>query len=373
MAPSSVRHNGTVTTAPAEPQTARSPALARGVTALVSLVVMCAVLLVGMFLPVPYVIEQPGPAIDVLGEYEGQKILTIDGHEQYPTDGTLMMTTVSVDGGPGYEVTPAEVVLAWFDRDQAVLPREAVFPEGRTKQQTTLQNSVDMSSSQQSAVAVALGKLGIPYTSEVLVGGVLDGGPADGALKPGDVVVSVNGQTRTDTASYQEITRAAPAGEPIEMVVRRDGVDTPVSVPTEQADGSTRMGIVLAPGYDFPVDVKVAVKDVGGPSAGTMFALAIYDELTPGALTGGESIAGTGTIDAQGQVGAIGGIRQKMAGARDEGAEFFLAPAANCDDVVGHVPDGLHVVKVDTFDDALQATETIGSTHSADSLPTCTP
>lgn len=343
----------------------------RPVLALSSLAVMCALLLGGLFLPVPYVIERPGPAIDVLGAYQGQKILTISGREQYPTTGHLMMTTVSVSGGPGYPVTPAQVMVAWADPGESLLPREAVFPEGETKQQTTLQNAVDMSTSQQDAVAVALTRLKIPFTRNVTVAGVLEGGAAQSVLKPGDVIVSVQGQRRTTTQEYRDLTSRVTPGSSVAMVVRRDGKELSVKVPTREVDGATRMGIVLAPGYDFPVSVKVTLADVGGPSAGTMFALSVYDELTPGALTGGQSIAGTGTIDTKGTVGAIGGIRQKMIGARTSGARYFLAPAANCDEVTGHIPAGLSVVKVSTFDEALTAVRTIGSKHSASGLPTC--
>ncbi len=357
--------------APPAPAPARRRPSGRAVATWVSLVAMCGLLLGGMFLPVPYVIEQPGPAIDVLGEHDGERVLSISGAEQYPTTGSLMMTTVSVAGGPGYPVTPAQVIGAWFDSSESVLPRELVFPDGQSEEETSLRNSADMTTSQQDAVAVALTALGMAYHQDVMVAGVLQGGPADGVLEPGDIVVSIDGQSRTTTADYQKLTRAAPAGQDLTMVVRRAGAETTVQVPTEQVDGTTRMGIVLAPGYEFPVDVTVTVDGVGGPSAGTMFALAVYDELTPGSLTGGAAIAGTGTMSADGQVGAIGGIRQKMVGAREEGARFFLAPAGNCDEVTGHVPSGLAVVKVSTFDDALAAVETIGTTGSADSLPTC--
>lgn len=342
-------------------------ALASGI----SLLVICTLLTAGMLAPVPYVIEQPGPAIDVLGEHEDQQILTISGHETYPTSGALMMTTVSVDGGPGYTVTPAEVVLAWFDPTRTVLPRELVFPAQQTRQETSLQNASAMTTSQEDAVAVALTELGIPVTPNAMVAGVLDDGPAAGVLKAGDVIVSIEGQTRASTEEYQQLIGSLPAGERIDMVVRRDGAEQSVSVPTEEVDGRTRMGIVLARGYDTPVDVTISLADVGGPSAGTMFSLAVYDELTPGELTGGQKIAGTGTMDPDGTVGPIGGIRQKLVGAREEGADYFLAPADNCDQVAGHVPEGLSVVKVSTFDEALHATETIASQKSADGLPTC--
>lgn len=355
------------TPAPTRPAPSRRSVLAGG-----SLLVLCLALIGAMLMPVPYVIEEPGPAIDVLGSYEGEQILRVSGHETYPTSGSLMMTTVSVQGGPGSAVTPAEVVLAWLDPTRTVLPRELIFPEGQTKEETSLRNSADMTTSQQDSVAVALEALDVPVAHQVIVAGVLDGGPADDVLRPRDVIVSIAGRSETSVEDYQAITREAPAGQDIEMVIRRDGVEQTVSVPTEQSEGGTRMGIVLAPGFDSPVSVDVSLADVGGPSAGTMFALAVYDELTPGELTGGQKIAGTGTMSADGEVGPIGGIRQKLVGARDQKAAYFLAPAANCDDVVGHVPEGLSVVKVATFDDALHAAETIAAQGSAEGLPTCT-
>ena len=118
--------------------------------------------------------------------------------------------------------------------------------------------------------------------------------------------------------------------------------------------------------------VKFDVADVGGPSGGMMFALGIYDKLTPGQLTGGHDIAGTGTIDGAGVVGPIGGIQQKMFGAKNAGAKFFLAPAENCSEVVGHIPAGLRVFKVTNFKDALTAVEEIGAGDDLSALPTCT-
>lgn len=325
-----------------------------------------------MFTPVPYVVEQPGPAINVLGDYQGKKVLAITGHETYPTEGDLMMTTVSVDGGPGYTVTPLEVLKAWFDPAESVVPREAIFPDGQTQQQTSVQNSAQMITSQEDAVAVALTALDIPVTRTVIIAGVLSDGPAAGTLRAGDVIESINGQTSDSVEEYQKLSGEQPAGAPIQMAVRRDGQDVTLSVPTTQIDGATKMGIVLARGNDSPVGVKISMSSVGGPSAGSMFALAVYDELTPGALTGGQSIAGTGTMSPDGTVGPIGGIRQKLVGAQKKGAKFFLAPAANCSDVVGHVPDGLSVVRVATFDEALHATEIIAQQKSAAGLPTCT-
>lgn len=350
---------------------ARDSQMPRPVLATSSLVLLCLMVLGISLMPVPYVIEQPGPAIDVLGEYKGARIISIDGAKTYPTDGQLMMTTVSVDGGPGYDVTPVEVLTSWFRPSHAVMPRELLFAPSQTKQETQLANTVQMTTSQQTSVAAALDELDIDYTTTVFIAGVLQGSPADGVLQAGDVVTAVNGSTAEDPAGFQRLAQQTPPGQKVAVTVRRAGKNLDLQVPTEEADGKARMGISLARGYSFPMDVKIAVGDVGGPSAGMIFALSVYDELTPGALTGGRRIAGTGTIDAAAKVGPIGGIRQKLVGARDTGAEYFLAPQANCGEVAGHIPDGLQVVSVATFEDALRATETIAETGSTRGLPTC--
>ncbi|WP_122939977.1 PDZ domain-containing protein [Brachybacterium sp. EE-P12] len=345
--------------------------LARPRLALSMLVLLCAMILGGSLLPVPYVIERPGPAIDVLGDWEDEQILAIDGAETYPTDGELMMTTVSVDGGPGYRVTPVEVVTAWFDRTKMVMPREAVFPEGQTREETTLTNTAAMSTSQQGAVAVALDELGIEYRDVVMIAGVQEDGAAASTLEAGDVIVSVGGETAADVEGYRDLIAGSSKDGAVPMTVRRDGEETELEVPAELVDGTLRLGVVLSEGHEFPLDIDIAVGDIGGPSAGLVFSLSVYDELTPGALTGGHAIAGTGTIAEDGAVGSIGGIRQKMVGAAESDAEFFLAPTANCDEVVGYEPDGLQVVAVGSFEEALEATGTIAGTGTVEGLPTC--
>ena len=170
-----------------------------------------------------------------------------------------------------------------------------------------------------------------------------------------------------------------PAGRRVTMVaaVAENGTDTPAEVLVEHADGTQEtlqitptisetteapaLGIAAGYSYDFPFDVEIQLDDVGGPSAGMMFALGIIDKTTPGELNGGERVAGTGTITASGTVGPIGGIRQKLYGALDACATVFLAPSSNCDEVVGHVPDGVRVVRVATFDEGLSAVEDIAS------------
>ncbi|WEV46293.1 Lon protease [Bifidobacterium sp. ESL0690] len=144
---------------------------------------------------------------------------------------------------------------------------------------------------------------------------------------------------------------------------------------TGSQDSATTAALAFAKKHNIAgaktAKVQMHVDDIGGPSAGMMYALGVIDKLTPQDETGGKTIAGTGTIDNKGKVGKIGGIQLKMLGAKRDGATYFLAPASNCDEVVGHVPNGLRDVKVSTLDEAYRALVAIGQ-GKADSLPHCT-
>jgi PDZ domain-containing protein len=132
------------------------------------------------------------------------------------------------------------------------------------------------------------------------------------------------------------------------------------------------MGVYISAVPEFPFKIDIQVGNVGGPSGGQMLALAIYDQLTPGSLTGGQNIAGTGTVDSMGNIGPIGGIVQKMYGTSRAGIKWFLAPSANCDEVADHIPKGISVIKVSTIQDSLDALKVISSGGDATKLPTCT-
>jgi len=193
-------------------------------------------------------------------------------------------------------------------------------------------------------------------------------------LEEGDVVEQIDGVPVTSAAALRAAIQDSQ-GDAVELTVRRGEDERQVEVTPEQEQvggvDTWLIGITLTTDYDFPFDVRIQLDNVGGPSAGMMFALGIIDELTPGELTGGKDIAGTGTIDATGAVGPIGGIRQKLYGARDAGADYFLAPTANCDEVAGHVPDGLTVVSTATLEESLDAIEVIAEGGDVDELPTC--
>jgi PDZ domain-containing protein len=311
--------------------------------------------------PAPYVIEQPGPVFDTLGSSEDVPLISIPDRTTYPTAGTLDMLTVSVVGNPESLPNWVEVASAWFDRTKAVVPVDAIFPPSSTVEQRDEANQAEMTGSQQEAIAVALTELGYPVEQHVSVVQVPEGSPAEGVLEPGDEILAVAGTAVADTAALRAALQTLGAGSPVQLSIERGGAPQEVEVTPVDSNGAAVIGILPGAAFDFPFEVAIQLDDVGGPSAGMMFALGIIDKLTEGELNGGERVAGTGTIDTAGDVGAIGGIRQKLYGAQRAGAEYFLAPSSNCDEVVGHVPDGLDVVAVSTLDDALAALEGIAA------------
>lgn len=331
-------------------------------------VVLCTA---AVLLPSPYVIESPGPAFNTIGEVNGQPLIRVEGRESFPPSGELDLTTVFVSGGPNGQVNVFDTFRAWASPTENVLPEQLVYPEGITSSQLEEQNSVAMTSSQESAIAAALTHEDIDYTEDLAVAGFGPDAPSAGVLEEGDVLRSINGRT-IDTVETLRAALAEDGGAPAQLSLIRDGAPTEVSVTPRRSDeGDYQLGILLASSFQFPFDVSIQLDNVGGPSAGMMFALGIVDTLTEGDLTGGRHFAGTGTIDSAGIVGPIGGIAQKLVGARSNGAEFFLAPALNCEEVVGNIPDGLTVVKIETLDQAVDAVGTLGSGEGADSLPSC--
>jgi PDZ domain-containing protein len=338
-------------------------------------VALALVVLMGLT-PSGYVIETPGPVYDTLGKTgEGDAavpLIRIPSQKTYDTDGTLDLLTVEVNGTPTRSPDLLRVALAWFDPTKSVQPLESVFPPGVTQTDRDRQSRLQMDNSQQEAIAAALTELGYDIPRTLTVASVEKGSPADGVMQKGDQVVSLNGTAAEDLPALRKAVAANGTDKPAQIGILRDGVDKTLDITPVTLNGQPAVGVGVGVSYDFPFDVQIELPNVGGPSAGMMFALGIYDKLTPGALTGGEKIAGTGTIDADGVVGPIGGIRQKLYGARDAGATWFLAPKANCKEVAGHVPDGIRVVSVATLDDSLDALQAISSGSGTSGLPTCT-
>lgn len=341
------------------------------------LVVLTAVLVVAIALmsviKVPVAILRPGPATDTLGKVDGKEVISIVGAQTYPTSGALDFTTVSIAGGPNYPVSVLEYLQAKFvDKNAEIEPEEMWFPKNVSGDQIKQQNAADMTDSQETAEVVAMRAAGYKVPEKVLVGAVAEKAPAGDALKVNDELIKVNGKQVTDLASVHAAMGTVKAGATVPVELKRAGRTMTVQARTGAQDGRAIFGIGLNPEYTMPFEVKVNAGNVGGPSAGMMFTLAIYDKITPGALTGGKKVAGTGTMNELGEVGPIGGVQHKMVGAKNAGATYFLAPASDCGEVVGHEPKGMTVVKVSTFAEALAVMPKIAAGQTS-GLPSCSP
>ena len=359
-------------------------------TLLTSGLLLLGLLFAGLLIRVPYAEMSPGPTVNTLGEHNGQPVLAIDGAETYPVTGHLNMTTVRVTG-INYRMTLTDAVRGWLSPRSGVVLHRTLYPEDRTADEVDQENAEEFSRSQESAKAAALRKLGYELESEIIVAAVIKDSPAEGELRAGDVIVAVDGEKVNEPAQVAELgTRHAPEDEVV-FTVRRsveveDGADAEdaedgegqetveeldVVLTTAAAsdDGRAIVGIQAEAAHVFPFAIEIELADVGGPSAGLMFALGLIDKLSPDDLTGGAFVAGTGTIREDGVVGPIGGVQMKTIAARDKGAEYFLTPEANCR-AAGDAPSGLTLVKVATLDDALDALRHIRE-GTPQSLVTC--
>ena len=367
----------------------------RLITAVLAALAMVAIL---FWIPVPFVVNSPGPTFNVLGSDNGVPMLQIEGTDPAtgepiqqdepqsssydapakPGQGQLRMVTVSESGAPDSRLNFAQLIAAYFDPHSKILDYDSVYPAGTTRQQVSDAQLAMMRNSQTTSQVAALEYLGWDVPATVTIEGATEGSNADGIVQQGDILQAIT----TPDGTRHEITHASlpftlmrtvPAGSHMTLTIERDGVVRDVSfdsIAASATDSGSKLGIYLSVTPELPVDISFNLDGVGGPSAGMMFSLGIIDRLTPGDMTGGNAIAGTGTMSFDGQVGPIGGIQQKMWGAHDDGAQWFLAPSDNCSEVVGHVPDGLRVVKVSNLSEAATAVATIAEGNGA-TLPTC--
>lgn len=343
----------------------------RAVTTAVATVALSLLLAAGATVPLPYAITGPGPTVDTLGEVDDSPLIDIQGADVYPTTGQLRLTTVSTSGGPGFPVTLGDVLRAWASGARSVVPVEAVFAPQDTRDEIDDLNQAEMVSSQENATVAALEELGYDVPTTLTVADAVEGTGADGVVRAEDVITSLDGEPMRSFSVLSAAMDQVSPGQTIRLGVTRGGEPYELDVvTTDDGDGRALIGVLIDPTFDLPVDVTIQIEDIGGPSAGTMFALGIIDRLTPEDEAAGQVIAGTGTMDLTGRVGPIGGIRQKLVGAARDGAAWFLAPAGNCDEVVGHVPDGLTVVEISTLDEARAAVAAIGAGDGAE-LPGC--
>ena len=364
----------------------------------VSAVATCALLAGAFVLPSSYVKEGPGPLFDVLGTYQEKDVIEVSGAPSYKTFGKMNMTTVSVSGGPYTELSGAEAFYGWlaFDGNRSlVVPTDALYPHV-SHEQATAATGAQMADSQTQAKVAAMRQLKMAVTEKVQVLSTVEGSPAASALKADDRIVKV-GEKQIETLTDVPKAVNASNGSPIDVTVERDGKQQTFKLTPVRASDDSRwiLGAGLKQSYDLPAHVQYNLDGVGGPSAGLMLALGTVDKLSEGTLLADEDaggdpyrsyISGTGTIDADGKVGAIGGIKYKILATGRYGARYFLAPKENCDSIVkmqaqdpdlfnyyhaGQVRGTMVVVPVSTLDEAVKTVEAIKSGTPDDSLPRC--
>lgn len=310
---------------------------------------------VAPFSPTCHAALRPGPVENAL------QLVDIEGAPTSESAGQLLLTTVSVDADLG--------LLEWLEarRDPRFedVDRDLYFPEDADEEQTRQEFVVMMEQSQQTATLAALATLDYelePRGAEVRE--VVDGSPADGLLAAGDVVVAIDAREVTGPQDVVDGVLAAGPDAEVVLVVEGPGGGTRrievVLAPNPDAPGSGFLGVLLVTAIQLPVDVAIDAGAIGGPSAGMVFALSIVDLLTPEDLTGGQVVAGTGTIDVDGRVGPIGGVRQKVVGATSRGdqppATVFLVPRGNLEEARAAAVDrDVVLVPIDTLDDAVRA------------------
>jgi PDZ domain-containing protein len=340
---------------------------------------LLALSLVGAFgltaLPAPYVISQPGPTYDTLGSVtvDDQDIALIEVRDQpdYPEFAEIRLTTVTRLGSPENLPTWLDVISAWLSPQRSVTPVDVAFPPGVSYEETREAAAVEMENSQQEAIAAAFTYLDIPYDSFLDVAATLEGGPSEGVILEGDIILSAAGEIVGEVTRLREIIAENGVQQPLDLIVERDGVERDLQVIPRMSEGPEpfpAIGVLVSGQYEFPIDISIQLQNVGGPSAGLAFALGVVERLTEEVVADSFVIAATGSISASGNVGPIGGVAQKAYGAAESGAEWFLIPAENCDAVVSTQIRGLTIVPVRTLDDAMGVLESI---HLGEELPSC--
>lgn len=345
----------------------------RSVTLSVAGALIVALIAVASLFPVPYVVYSPGPLENTLGEWEGSPVVQVeDGVETFQTAGELDLTTVGVTSADT-KLDLLTVLRAWMDDDRAVVPRNTVYREDETAEESREQSARQLARSQESAKVAALRSLGYEVPEQIVVVTVIEDTPADGVLEPGDVILAVDGTQVSEPQEVADVVVDREVGDTVDFTISRGGEQMTVTAETTAAEDDGRPVVGFAPdwGYEFPVEVTIGIDQrIGGPSAGMIFALAIYDTLTEEPLVEGRHIAGTGEVTGDGEVNPIGGIQQKIVAAEEAGVELFLAPEENCDEASGADNGDMPVVPVEDLAEAIDAVETY-TAGSSEQLPTC--
>jgi PDZ domain-containing protein len=317
----------------------------RSIRKLAYLVPVVGIVLLGGFVWLPYYSLGPGPARDV------EPLIQVQGHERYPSEGRFVLTSVVFK-----RLTAFGLIGAWLDPDRVVLSKDEVYPSGQTVEQEHVRSVSQMDQSKLDAAYVALREL-TDYPRDhgegVLVEGAVDGCAADGELYSGDLIRSIDGKSVDSVREASRAIGAAPSGTRLTFDVTVDGEPETVRLVREPCGGAEDPLVGVSLINAFPFEIAISSAGIGGPSAGMMWALGLYDLLTPGDLAEGRTIAGTGEIGIDGTVYPIGGIEEKLVAAADAGAEVFLVPKDNMQAALAAGDRGMELVEVASFDDAL--------------------
>ncbi|WNS45530.1 S16 family serine protease [Paenibacillus sp. MMS20-IR301] len=338
----------------------RQPKRRTGIRATAYLFSFVVILYVVVFMNTPYIVYQPGSASEVAPMI---KVENADPEEQ----GTFMMTTVSAR-----YANVALLIASVFNANAEVVLKETRLQD-KTEQEYAAEQVFYMNSSQSYAVQAAYHAAKVPYADVVdyLYVFSVPAAASKGQFQPGDKIITVKGQKAADPAALSALLSANKVGDKVEVVLQRSGKEITEQVQLvevkdkEASAGRPGFGVVI--GAVQKVEPKEAGKavsfvstDVGGPSAGLMFTMEIYNRLTPGDLTKGHRVAGTGTIDAEGTVGAIGGVKHKIVAADRKNAEFFFVPVKNYDEAKAkaeQIGTRMKLIPVSTLSDALKYME----------------
>lgn len=316
--------------------------------------------------PSPFLVESPGPVYNVLSTVNGKPIISVKDTKTYPVEGALDLLTVTIKGDPDRGASWFSIIESFFVEGSQIIDKAEVYPPGVDSDEIDEQADTMMLDSQASSKGAALRELGYEITSSVKVSVVLTDGAAGGKLKAGDTLLTVDGEIATGIDQVRTQVAASKGKRPVVLEILRDEEKKTFEITPKFVDGNWRLGIFVATVPEIPLEIDIKVDNVSGPSGGQIFALAIYDLMTPGLLTGGKQIAGTGSIDVDGSIGPIGGVKQKLVGAKNAGAEYFLMPKSNCSEAKGNIPEGMQVIAVSTLKESLKALEAIraGNTKS---------
>jgi PDZ domain-containing protein len=302
---------------------------------------------------IPYFVVSPGPAEDVFPR------IHVSGHPTYQPNGHLLLT--SVYESPR-QVNVYQALWAWIDPASAVVPEREILPPGQTPEQNIKVQVTEMDTSKIDAAYVALSQYaGYPskHGRGVLVERVVPGTPAEGKLLTGYVILAVGGKPVADPDELGKQIRAAGRGPVLFSVrspERNRGRPFDVTITPGRVPGLSHPGIGIGSVPNFPFPLRIDSGDIGGPSAGLMWTIGLADLLTPGNLTGGRTIAGTGAIELDGRVDPIGGVEEKVVAAERAGARVFIVPAQNAAAARSAAHD-IIIVPVKTFRDAISYLE----------------